>query len=270
MTTLSGWIVDLTTSPRTITIPVGQETVTAQDQVDTVRKLEDTFQSMGHPHFLDATGKEGGGVTGIVVVLKDCQYAFQPRQTSLQTGTVTTGDVRGLKVIDTAALFLTNGVNRGDVIVNRSTAGHSTVIHVDSEIELETLPIVGGSHNRWDVSDSYEIFAYTDAKITSGDLFAVDSVGAPISAILNTFGIGSTVIEQSTSPAAAPIQPTTILEGTLTWEVALKRILASVTNKLSGAETTTMRFRDVDDTKDRIVATVDANGNRTAITYDDT
>lgn len=51
---------------------------------------------------------------------------------------------------------------------------------------------------------------------------------------------------------------------------ALRLILASQIGKLSGAATTTIRVRDPGDSKDRIVATVDADGNRTAMTTDAT
>lgn len=49
---------------------------------------------------------------------------------------------------------------------------------------------------------------------------------------------------------------------------AFRIILASVGGKLSGAETTTVTIRNITDDKNRIVATVDSNGNRTAVTYD--
>lgn len=215
MTTLSGWSIDLTTSPRTITIPIGTETVTAQDQVDTVRKLEDQFLSMGHPHFMDATGKEGGGVTGIVIVYRDSQIAFEARSDIPQQGTVTTTDTFGITLIDSSALFLTNGVNRGDILVNATTAAHTTVIRVDSETVLKTLPLVGGSDNEFGIGDAYTIFDYHDAILTSGDVFAVDSSDVPISPILNTFGVGSIVVEQSTSPGAAPPSVSDIVNGTM-------------------------------------------------------
>jgi hypothetical protein len=51
--------------------------------------------------------------------------------------------------------------------------------------------------------------------------------------------------------------------------LALMRLMASVIlGKVSGAGTTTETFRDVNDTKDRVVATVDEAGNRTDITRD--
>ena len=43
---------------------------------------------------------------------------------------------------------------------------------------------------------------------------------------------------------------------------------SALTGKVSGANTTTERFRDIADSKDRIVYTVDANGNRTAVAQD--
>lgn len=53
-----------------------------------------------------------------------------------------------------------------------------------------------------------------------------------------------------------------------TMRQALRLMLASMAGKLSGAATTTVVIRDTNDSKDRITATVDADGNRTAITYD--
>lgn len=46
---------------------------------------------------------------------------------------------------------------------------------------------------------------------------------------------------------------------------AMKLLLSVMTGKASGGGTTTSVFRDLADTKDRVSATVDANGNRTAI-----
>lgn len=49
-----------------------------------------------------------------------------------------------------------------------------------------------------------------------------------------------------------------------------KLVLAALAGKLSGAGTATEVFRAADDSKDRITATVDSSGNRTAITLDAT
>ena len=48
----------------------------------------------------------------------------------------------------------------------------------------------------------------------------------------------------------------------------MKLISAALAGKLAGAATTTITIRDIGDTKDRITATVDADGNRTVVTHD--
>jgi hypothetical protein len=49
---------------------------------------------------------------------------------------------------------------------------------------------------------------------------------------------------------------------------ALRLMLAALAGKASGLATTTAVFRDTNDSLDRITATVDADGNRTAVTLD--
>jgi hypothetical protein len=61
-----------------------------------------------------------------------------------------------------------------------------------------------------------------------------------------------------------------IVEGGLSVREAMRVILAVLAGKVSGAGTTAITFRDTSDTKNRVAATVDANGNRTAITLDPT
>jgi len=53
-----------------------------------------------------------------------------------------------------------------------------------------------------------------------------------------------------------------------TLEEAMKICLAALAGKVSGAGTTSITIRSADDTADRIVATVDSNGNRSAVTLD--
>tara|TARA_B100001939_G_C16702886_1_gene513572 strand:+ start:85 stop:585 length:501 start_codon:yes stop_codon:yes gene_type:complete len=53
-------------------------------------------------------------------------------------------------------------------------------------------------------------------------------------------------------------------------EEALKIQLSALAGKISGAGTTTITIRSADDSTDRIVATVDTDGNRSSITLDAT
>ena len=58
------------------------------------------------------------------------------------------------------------------------------------------------------------------------------------------------------------------VETSLTLRQALRLVVAAAAGKLSGAATTTVVIRNPADSKDRITATVDANGNRSAVTTD--
>lgn len=61
-----------------------------------------------------------------------------------------------------------------------------------------------------------------------------------------------------------------VAEGTVTARQMLRLFLAALAGLSSGGGTVTIRFRDEADSKNRIVASVDANGNRTAIALDGT
>lgn len=55
------------------------------------------------------------------------------------------------------------------------------------------------------------------------------------------------------------------VEGTTKFVEAVRLMLAVLTGKSSGGSTSTLVFRDIGDSKNRISCTVDANGNRTAV-----
>lgn len=59
-----------------------------------------------------------------------------------------------------------------------------------------------------------------------------------------------------------------VIEGTLTFRQALRLFVSSLAGKSAGGGTASITFRDIADAKPRITATVDANGNRTAVTLD--
>jgi hypothetical protein len=60
------------------------------------------------------------------------------------------------------------------------------------------------------------------------------------------------------------------VEGAYTLRQVLRLMAAALAGKASGGNTTTITFRDLNDGTDRIVATVDSDGNRTAVTLDAT
>ncbi len=68
--------------------------------------------------------------------------------------------------------------------------------------------------------------------------------------------------------ADALLDRTAGVETGVTPRQGLRAMIAALAGKLSGATGTTIHIRDTNDTKDRVVATVDSDGNRTAVTLD--
>ena len=98
---------------------------------------------------------------------------------------------------------------------------------------------------------------------------AVASAGDPdpTNEIFVATNAGDPMIDMMPDIAASTIFGTAI-DGTTTFEESVRLQNAVLAGKVSGAGTGTETFRDLADTKDRIVATVDTSGNRTAITRD--
>lgn len=59
-----------------------------------------------------------------------------------------------------------------------------------------------------------------------------------------------------------------VVEGSVTLRQSIRLHNAALGGKASGLETTEAKYRDLADTKDRITATVDSDGNRTAVSRD--
>ncbi len=110
----------------------------------------------------------------------------------------------------------------------------------------------------------------------------VGTQGATVNLAATTLGILGAASIGASSFAASAIDANALaasavdeilddtLEGSMTVRQALRIILSAVAGKLSGAATTNVLIRDIGDTKNRIDATVDAAGDRTAITLDGT
>lgn len=88
------------------------------------------------------------------------------------------------------------------------------------------------------------------------------------SGFCGSFVVRSTPLANSN--ATALLDLSNGIETGYTLRQALRIILSACSGKLSGAGTNTEVFRSATDAKDRITATVDASGNRTAIILDGT
>jgi len=127
--------------------------------------------------------------------------------------------------------------------------------------------------------------ASTPVATLSGDLTAtmktsVTTAASAATPVATVSGDLSATMKTSVTTAATAATPAlsaagvdailddTIGDSTITMRQALRVLLAGMAGKLSGAATATIVIRNVADSKDRITATVDSNGNRSAITLD--
>ena len=95
--------------------------------------------------------------------------------------------------------------------------------------------------------------------------------GTPVSPTTTVSGVSGLTGPESAQLMALPSASdivTTAIDGTTTLAESLRLSNAVLGGKVSGAGTGTETFRDIADTVDRVVVTVDSSGNRTAITLD--
>jgi len=104
---------------------------------------------------------------------------------------------------------------------------------------------------------------------------ATASYTAPMDAAATRAALGMAAANLDTQLGALPTAAENatavldeIIEAALSLRAAMRLCIAAMGGKASGLDTTTAIYRDSADTKDRITATVDANGNRTAVTLD--
>jgi len=138
-----------------------------------------------------------------------------------------------------------------------------TLVEIDETvIELceEYLPLISeGAFNVAGYMQSGGSAAEGDVLVGSGPVEWTGSVIGPFLPTGTKQGIADEVLDRTDG-----------VESGFTLRQSLRLILSSLAGKLSGASGTTISIRDVNDSKDRLVATVDADGNRTALTLDKT
>jgi hypothetical protein len=107
---------------------------------------------------------------------------------------------------------------------------------------------------------------------TTGDVVTVTAAAGNGNAVNLTgqgtgAGLKAVLTDLATSAVNDILDAANGVETSFTLRQALRLILSALAGKLSGAATTSVAIRDVNDTKDRISATVDNSGDRTAVTY---
>jgi hypothetical protein len=104
--------------------------------------------------------------------------------------------------------------------------------------------------------------------VSYGDLTVEGMRDAVWSAIAAQYNDAGTMGEKLNDAGSAANPWTEVIEGSYTAAELLRIIAAALAGELSGAATTTITIQGIDGATDRIIATVDSDGNRTSLTLD--
>ena len=107
--------------------------------------------------------------------------------------------------------------------------------------------------------------AITAAKFDESTAFPLKAADTGPTQVALTGADGDT-LETLSNEIAAKMATAENIEGTYTLKDAIRIILAFAAGKVSGGGTSSIKFRSTGDDVDRIQATVDSSGNRTAVT----
>jgi hypothetical protein len=180
-----------------------------------------------------------------------------------ETGTpILTGNTALLDSANTAGFYseqitlsAANGFEKGKsytIYISATVGGVVGTMHhnfqVEAEVDANAVSNIGANVI---TATAINADAITAAKIATGAIDA-DALAA----------------DAANEVADALLDRTAGVETGVTPRQGLRLMLAALAGKLSGAATATVSIRDTGDSKDRIVATVDADGNRTAVTLD--
>ena len=168
---------------------------------------------------------------------------------SVDVGTIESGDAT--TALETAA---TASLNAYDPPTKAELDSAFTEIKGSSwSSSTATLEqIVERGNAAWVTATGFSVF---DASTDSVSVSSVTSSAA------NTIADGLLDRADGVEPASGGTERTV--------REALRLMLSASAGKVSGADSSTITFRDLNDSLNRIVATVDADGNRSALTYND-
>lgn len=106
------------------------------------------------------------------------------------------------------------------------------------------------------------------ASYTAPDNSTISAIAGYVDTEVGALQTAVAALPTANANADALLDRAAGIETNRTLRQGLRLMLAAVLGKASGLATTSVIFRDTNDTKDRITATVDASGNRTAVTLD--
>lgn len=135
--------------------------------------------------------------------------------------------------------------------------------------------ILKGGGNMSQVSEQIQLIGVDLQDTVRAGMTSLPNAAAEAAGGLFTRGTGAGQINQPANGRIVTVADITaiwayVVEGTHTAVEYMRLMASSLFAILAGGGTTTVTVRDVDNTKTRITATVDSNGNRSAVTIDGT
>lgn len=207
------------------------------------------------------------------VILNTTQANYAPAKAGDSMALV--NDAITASKYDETTAFPLASVDSGSTQVARTGADGDTLETLSDEIAVvdgnvdSILADTNELQTDWANNGRLDVILDARASQTS-----VDTVDGNVDLILADTGTDGVVVAAA-SKTGYRLSSTGVddildeaVEGTRTLRQILRGYSSALLAKLSGGGTATEVFRDIDDSKDRITATVDEDGNRTAITLD--
>lgn len=170
----------------------------------------------------------------------------------------------------------TFGMTGTAVLIANGLAVASTTFGLDGTLISHAIGIMSGTTAEAGVTVDNVVNGVWNA--TLADHLLAGSTGAALSAAGGAGDPWITTLPGAYAPGSAgdiignmlADMGARAVDGTYTQDQVMRLFAAVLAGKVSGAGTGTETFRGINDDKDRVVATVDSSGNRTAITLDGT
>lgn len=194
-----------------------------------------------------------GSVTGLTVANLDVAVSSRASPTNITAGTITTvGTVNNLATNSVNALAL-----NADAVAEIQSGLATSASQSTLQTSVNDLPTNAELATALASSDDATLAQIALVKAKTDNLPA--SPAATGAAMTLTSGERTSI---------ATVVWSTVLDGAVTAVQIMRGFGAVLMGKASGLDTSTAVYRDINDTKARITATVDESGNRTVVTKD--
>lgn len=168
-------------------------------------------------------------------------------------------DLPTVAEFETRTLVAADYVVTSDTIAGVTTVGTTTNLTNLPAITTNWLTAAGVQA---DAVTKIQTGLATPTNITAGTITTVGDVTNPVTATISD----KTGFSLSSSGVDGILDE--VVEGTYTMRQLLRIVSSALAGKLSGGGTSTVTFRDIGDTKNRITTTVTTGGNRTSVAID--